>query len=321
MGKTSIEWATDVWNPVTGCTKVSQGCKNCYAKTLHDMRHKAYQEGKHVPLQYAKPFETVQLHPDRLELPLHWKKPRRIFVNSMSDLFHPDVPDDFISDVFRYMAAAEQHAFMVLTKRPERMAQYLNAWKESEGIVWDPDKDSGIVSEHWPLPNVWLGVSVENQDAADERIHYLLQTPARTRFVSAEPLLGPIELGTWALDQIVGIDWLIVGGESGPNARPMHPQWARRLRDQCQAAGVPFFFKQWGEWITEIYTDGDLPSSVPDDMDWDDFVKLKNYHVWKTTYDTIYHAWIAERVGKKSAGRLLDGREWNEYPEGLNDER
>lgn len=292
MGKTAIEWATDVWNPVTGCTKVSQGCKNCYAKALHDMRHTAYQAGKTLPAQYAVPFETVQLHYDRLSLPRHWKRPRRIFVNSMSDLFHEDVPDEFIWHVFKAMSQAPQHIFMVLTKRAGRMPDVVNKIRSML-----PDR----------LEHVWLGVSVEDQAAADERIPFLLQTRAAVRFLSCEPLLGPVNLRAfmrpspgWTRD----IDWVIVGGESGPGARPMHPDWARSLRDQCQAAGTALFFKQWGEWAPP-----EIDRYGPSEVAPMDGSCTARHHCF-----AFADGQRMERVGKHLAGRLLDGRTWDQIP-------
>jgi protein gp37 len=249
--KTKIEWADSVWNPTTGCTKVSQGCKNCYAKKVHDMRHKAYQEGKQLPPQYSVPFETVLLHENRLEQPFHWRKPQRVFVNSMSDLFHPDVPDDFIVKVFAVMFTALEHTFMILTKRPARMLEWINKYPASY-----MDREA---------KRVWLGVSVENQQAADERIPLLLQTPAAVRFVSCEPLLGAVDLTNyypWSHSkaeaeslqfiQSPNSFWVICGGESGPGARPMHPDWARALVRQCSIANVPIFVKQMGSaWAKE----------------------------------------------------------------------
>ena len=293
MTKTSIEWATDVWNPVTGCTKVSQGCKNCYAERIAE---RFWGERK---------FTDVQLHPDRLEDPMHWKKPRRVFVNSMSDLFHPDVSYDFIGDVIETISKCPQHTFMVLTKRPERM-QFIF----SKVMKYLAEK---------PLPNLWLGVSVEDQKTADERIPLLLQTPAAVRFVSCEPLLEPVDINisifgfhreygnpmppkfSWVRGN--GLDWVICGGESGSGARPMHPDWARSLRDQCQAASVPFFFKQWGEWAPPYmdrhgYEENEIDGSC---------THYPTYHIFDDRK-------IMERVGKNAAGRLLDGREWNEYP-------
>jgi protein gp37 len=209
----SIEWTDATWNPVTGCTKVSPGCKLCYAermaKRLQAMGQPRYRNGF-----------TTTLHGDLLEAPLGWAKPRRVFVNSMSDLFHEAVPEDFIARVFAVMERASQHVFQVLTKRADRL----------EALA------PGL---HWP-PNVWMGVSVESADYT-WRIAHLRRVPAAVRFLSVEPLLGPIPRLP-----LRGIDWVIVGGESGPGARPMDPQWARAIRDRCIAGGVPFFFKQWG---------------------------------------------------------------------------
>jgi len=208
-----IEWTNSTWNPVTGCTKVSAGCLHCYAermaRRLQAMGHPNYRNG----------FE-VTLHPHLLETPLSWKCPSTIFVNSMSDLFHEDIPIAFVEQVFSTMERAHWHTFQVLTKRSERLKEL------AEGLPWPP--------------NVWMGVSVENQDA-EARIDDLREVPARIRFLSLEPLLGPLP----ALN-LGGIHWVIVGGESGPGARPMNVSWAIDLRDQCKAAQVPFFFKQWG---------------------------------------------------------------------------
>lgn len=276
-----IEWTNATWNPVTGCTKVSPGCAHCYAegmaKRLQTMGVEKYRNG----------FQ-VTLHPEALEEPLRWRKPRMVFVCSMGDLFHEDVPDEFIGAVFDVMASADQHIFQVLTKRAERMADLLTR-------------------PNWtPSPNVWVGVTAENEEYFDQRVPHLMRiTQATVRFVSAEPLLGPIFLPLWvapntptcacprslylndgwpSMDSSAklgvdrcpecgnyymatsGIDWLIVGGESGPGARPMKPEWARSLRDRARRLGIPFFFKQWGG------------------------------------------------VNKHRAGRVLDGREWNEMP-------
>lgn len=280
MAKTKIEWADAVWNPVTGCTKVSQGCKNCYAERLAKRLagRCGYPEAPHQ-------FD-VTLHPDRLEEPLHWRKPRRVFVNSMSDLFHPDVPYAFIRSVFEVMRICSHHTFLVLTKRPERMAELM--LKE-------------YFSGYWPAKNIWLVASVEDQQTADERIPWLLKTPAAVRGLSCEPLLGPLNIQRHLLDGwpkfAPQLHWVICGGESGPNARPMHPDWARWLRDQCQVAGTPFFFKQWGEWLFENQLMGSGLTSIPV------VPKINTVGGW-----TYY--W----VGKKLAGRRLDGREWNEYP-------
>ncbi|HZY71373.1 MAG TPA: phage Gp37/Gp68 family protein [Thermoplasmata archaeon] len=214
MSSTStIEWTDATWNPVTGCTKISQGCKHCYAARFAE-------RFRGVP---GHPYEQgfdLKLWPDRLELPLGWSEPRRIFVNSMSDLYHPDVPLDYILRVFETMRRASWHTFQILTKRADRLAEV--------GRVLD-----------WP-PNVWQGVSVEDERVA-WRIDLLRKVPAAVRFLSLEPLIGPLD----DLD-LRGIHWVIVGGESGPGARPMDPRWARRIRAQCRRERVPFFFKQWG---------------------------------------------------------------------------
>lgn len=308
MGDNSkIEWTDATWNPVTGCTKVSPGCDHCYAERVTE--------------RFKGPgsFATVALHPDRLGLPLSWRKPRKVFVNSMSDLFHDDVPDEYITKVFAVMAACPEHTFQVLTKRHGRMRSLLSrgTWGTA-GFADDVEEAMAEFThaslDRWPLPNVWLGVSVENQHWANIRIPALLDTPASIRFLSCEPLLGPVELTakcnawgrTW-LDRIgaPGIDWVIVGGESGPGARLMQRDWVRSLRDECNAAGVAFHFKQWGEWApTGTLSVGHLddpkerhgesdPDGIYPDLD------------WKRLY---------RRVGKKAAGRELDGRTWDEYP-------
>lgn len=231
--RSPIEWTDSTWNPVTGCTKVSPGCKHCYAETFAErwrgVRGHPYEHG----------FD-LRMWPDRLALPLSWKKPRMIFVNSMSDLFHERVPPRFIRRVFRVMDDASWHTFQILTKRADRLAEL-----------------AGKLA--WPA-NVWMGVSVETTDYL-WRADRLREVPAAVRFLSIEPLLGPIR----NLD-LERIEWVIVGGESGPGARPLDPGWVRRIRDECRAAGVPFFFKQWGG------------------------------------------------VQKKRAGRMLDGRTWDEMP-------
>ncbi|SPD72230.1 Bacteriophage protein gp37 [uncultured Desulfobacterium sp.] len=234
MGENSkIEWTSATWNPVTGCTKISAGCLNCYAERMANRLRLMGQPN------YRAGFK-VKTHPNALLLPLKWKKPRMIFVNSMSDLFHEEVPASFITKVFQIMETQPQHIFQVLTKRSKRLYELRKALT-------------------WP-ENVWMGVTVENSEYR-HRIDELRATPAKTKFLSIEPLLGTIP----DLD-LTNIDWVIVGGESGPGARPMASEWARDIRDQCLAAGIPFFFKQWGG------------------------------------------------INKKKAGRLLDGRSWNEMP-------
>jgi protein gp37 len=217
--RSAIEWTDATWNPVTGCSHVSEGCRHCYAEALSLRRGWSAK-----PWTARNAAENVVLHPDRLPQPLRWRQPRRVFVNSMSDLFHERIPAPFLDQVFAVMAQAARHTFQVLTKRPERMSEYLT------------NRDYG----QQPLPNVWLGVSVEDQAAVAERIPLLLQTPAAVRFISAEPLLGPLTL------DLNGIDWVIVGGESGIGFRRMRPEWATDIRDQCTAADVAFLFKQWG---------------------------------------------------------------------------
>lgn len=253
--KTRIEWTDATWNPVTGCTKVSDGCRHCYA----EREWARIAAPRAVPNRYTgRKFTDVQEHGDILDQPLRWQKPRRIFVNSMSDLFHPAVSDRFIADVFGVMAACPQHTFQVLTKRPERMRKLLGAG--CMGRFESDAEEAAALYTHaqpdWPLPNVWLGVSVEDQTTADERIPLLLDMPAAVRWVSCEPLLESLDLRPyldWSFAHAdmsrPDLDWVVVGGESGPRARPMHPGWVRSLRDQCAAADVPFLFKQWGEWL------------------------------------------------------------------------
>lgn len=261
--KSAIEWTEATWNPVTGCDRVSEGCDHCYALTLaarlKAMGNPRYQRDGDP--RRSGPGFGVTLHEDQLQLPFRWRRPRSVFVNSMSDLFHDAVPDEFIAKVWDVMVRTPQHTYQVLTKRPGRMASLLGRrgleFCASEGSVPRPQ------------PNIWLGTSVENQKWADVRIPKLLQTPSAVRFLSCEPLLGPISLEAWLtpLDND-GIDWAIVGGESGPGARPMHPEWARSLRDQCVAAAVPFFFKQWG---------GRTPKSGGRELDgrkWDEMPNL-----------------------------------------------
>lgn len=216
----TIEWTDATWNPVTGCTKVSPGCKHCYALTLAE-------RFRGVP---GHPYEQgfdLRLWPQRVSLPLTWKQPRRIFVNSMSDLFHENIPEDFIDSVFATMRQASWHQFQVLTKRPDRMARYVAS-------------RANLTLTH---PNVWLGTSVEMQ-LYIRRAAAVAELTAAVRFLSCEPLLGPLDLRS--VLSPTSINWVIVGGESGHGARPMKPEWVRDIRDQCRSAGVAFFFKQWG---------------------------------------------------------------------------
>lgn len=244
-----IEWTDATWNPVTGCTQVSPGCDHCYALTLAE-------RFRGTPGHYFEHGFDVQLRPDKLDQPLRWKKPRKVFVNSMSDLFHQDVPDEYIAQVFAVMALAPQHTFQILTKRHARarsLMRSLNFKTEVNRQYWQYDPEDPDPEQGWPLPNVWLGVSVENQQWADIRIPALLDTPAAVRFLSCEPLLGPVDLRKATATKYESqrlddgqIGWVIVGGESGHGARQMRPGWARSLRDQCLTFDIPFHFKQWG---------------------------------------------------------------------------
>lgn len=226
---TGIEWTDATWNPVTGCTRVSAGCDNCYAATLAERLLKQIYLGR-APVADSDttrrdPF-AVRLWPERLEDPLAWSEPRQIFVNSMSDLFHADVPETYVRHIFEVMLLADWHTYQILTKRPSRAARFVRRHSE---LFQD-----GVVPDH-----IWMGTSVENQAAA-HRVSQLVAVPAWTRFLSCEPLIGPLELN------LEGIHWVIVGGESGIKRRPINAEWVRALRDQCRDAGVPFFFKQWG---------------------------------------------------------------------------
>jgi protein gp37 len=364
--KTSIQWTDSTWNPIVGCSIISPACTNCYAMAMAARIERMNPELAHYcGVRHevkGKPVWTgkVNLAPEnKLLKPLRWKKPQRVFVNSMSDLFHESVPDEWIDRVFAIMALAPQHMFQVLTKRPKRMREYFSGDHWSDGGVaqrvrdaaiafWDQEwiaKKHGSGVTQWPLPHVWLGVTAEDQLRADERIPDLLATSAAVRFVSYEPALGPIDWKRWlptrrparrpngepflashffktrcehcgwvgsselcgidsfgddsdvfcpacaksiCADDLPRLDWVICGGESGPNARPRNPAWARSLRDQCAAAGVAYFDKQHGEYVP--VTDG-----------------MKTDHVFPTGD-------VVRRVGKSRADRLLDGREHSEFP-------
>jgi protein gp37 len=300
--QSAIEWTDATWNPTVGCTKVSPGCDHCYAETFVNR----FAGTKGFPL----PFDQLLLRDESfLTLPLRWRKPRKIFVNSLSDLFHQDVPDEFIAQVFAVMALTRRHTFQLLTKRHARLRSLLNdddfhaqvaeaasdvmgsgvRGIEVNGVgdgwhVTGQDLEgANIWSPSWPLPNVWLGVSVENQQWADIRIPALLATPAAVRWISAEPLLGPIDITGWAPenDDARWLDWVVVGGESGPKARAMRPEWPDSLLDQCGVLSVPFLFKQWGNWA---------PTGKVSDRT------------------------VMANVGKKRAGRTLRGQTWDGYP-------
>lgn len=325
---THIEWADATWNPITGCTVLSSGCGRCYAMRLAGGRLRNHPSRAGLTtMTSAGPVWNgeVRFNADVLAQPLRWRAPRGIFVCAHGDLFHESIPDPWIDLVFAVMTLAPQHTFYVLTKRSARMRDYLSASGRREAITrtrscmctptpHDPPGHDGRPWT-WPLRNVWLGVSVEDQANAAARIPDLLATPAAVRWISAEPLLGPIDLTkivclqwyraervnalTGDLSGILGdpagrttkLDWVIAGGESGAGARPMHPDWPRALRDQCAAAGVPFFFKQWGAWVSVSEVEGDGP------------------------HHSFPNGATVRRVGKKLAGRRLDGIEHNDRPE------
>lgn len=302
MGDTKIEWAEKTWNPVTGCTKISPGCEHCYAERMS--KRLAGRCGYHEKLPFA-----VTLHPDKLDEPLRWREPSRIFVCSMGDLFHQDVPDRALHDVFHRISLSWKHRFLVLTKRPDRMKEFILDYFAFRS----PSGDEEGVN---PPANLWLGVTAENQEQADRRIPILLEIPAAKRFVSLEPMLGEVFLNRylkwpicktwnpseggndheygkhhWQKQCLVGAGWtgldqVICGGETGPGARPMHPEWARSLRDQCQAAGTAFFFKQWG-------SGAEMGSGLP------------GHPRKEAGYD----------FSNSKGGRILDGRTWDETPE------
>lgn len=312
---TNIEWCEETWNPVVGCSKVSEGCKNCYALRFAwrlaqnpEVDLERYQEtviNIGVDKKHPWPEWTgrIAYFPERLEQPLHWRKPRRVFIASMGDLFHPAVDPLFQDKIFRTMAMPEaaNHTFLFLTKRPD-----------------EAYKTYCLFESDWPS-QVWMGVTAENQEQADKRIPVLLQIPAAKRFVSIEPMLSEVDIwneligvygphcerdcDSWERDcpgyncedWLHGLDLVICGGETGPGARPMHPAWVRSLRDQCQAAWVPFFFKGWGDWVASTQTETNWPRP------------MKSH--------TFEDGEMVFRFGKKAAGRLLDGREWNGWPE------
>lgn len=356
MSSTKIEWTDATWNPVIGCTRVGPGCDHCYAIGVVHRGMSPQHVGLTVKHDGGRVDWTGEVRPagDRkLTEPLRWRKPRRIFVNSLSDLFHADLPDEEIAKVFAVMALTPQHTYQFLTKRPQRMATLLADPEFPHAVAGEVDRitvrqaitpqrtDHEALGFSWPLPNCWAGTSIEN-DTYAWRADHLRRTPAAVRFISAEPLLGPLP----SLD-LTGIDWLIVGGESGPGARPMHPDWVRDLRDRCHptpsescpndtaddrghcghwydcepchrcgddtvdpdcdcdrctAARPPaFFFKQWGEWAAVSRGMGIAPSNV-------------GREVLVGKPDACGCQEVMRRVGKKAAGRLLDGRTWDEYP-------
>jgi protein gp37 len=294
----NIEWTDATWNPLAGCTPVSEGCLNCYAAGMA-LRLEAMGQAKYAGT--AKRVSTgravftgvINMDDANLTLPFRWKRPRRIFVNSMSDLFHESVTDRQIDQIYTVMESAPWHTFQVLTKRAQRMAEYTNR------------RYSKFGPRH-----IWHGVSTEHQKAADERIPHLCEVPSPIRFLSMEPLLGPVNIDRAMYGDPVGrsgmnafgftdgcgyeamLQWVIAGGESGPKARPPNPDWFRSIRDQCVVAGVPFFFKQHGEWAE--------PETVSREQ-------------WTEHHDYVDGTYMM-RVGKKAAGRLLDGRTWDQVP-------
>ncbi|TJV23003.1 MAG: phage Gp37/Gp68 family protein [Mesorhizobium sp.] len=356
--KSAIEWTDATWTPIrarnrkTGkvgwhCEHATTGCVFCYSEGFN----KRLGTGLSFKPGHRQDIDLF-LDEDMLTAPLRWKKPRMIFVCSMTDLFADFVPDDWIDKMFAVMALSPQHTFQVLTKRAKRMRGYLafaqnrigemvfvNALRGAGSVdaeTWRHAKD-----RLWPMPNVWLGVSAERQQEADQRIPDLLATPAATRFVSAEPLLGPLDI-LWAmsrntldigagfltrgqfapgLETLRPLDWVIVGGESGHDARPMHPDWAREIRHDCAAANVPFFFKQWGAWADS----SDAPDLVTGSEDFifasDGTVLGAGGRVGGKMNGIVEHDWRERggawmtRINKKAAGRLLDGVEHNAMPE------
>ena len=401
--KSKIEWTDATWNPITGCTLVDEGCRNCYAAHLitnwpaignHPSRKGLARKNANGESKFTG---EVRFNAQWLDQPLRWKKPRKIFVCAHGDLFHESVPDEWIDQIFAVMALAPQHTFQVLTKRPERAREYLSAFKGYQhpgsrvlvGLHFAREEAAGppnasyytrggvapnerpkesplFHATHWPLPNLWLGTSISDQPSADLRIPELLATPAAVRFVSYEPALGPVDLacvapgqhlrGATSREHVVhalmggiwdkllrvadvsgpGLDWVICGGESGPNARPMHPDWARSLRDQCAADDVPFLFKQWGEWLPLNQTqDGEsdayyhpAPARDPEASrrcKYDNLCLSTNGSAkplgvaggYQTAAKGVFsHAgdMTIFCIGKARAGRLLDGVEHNGFP-------
>ena len=294
MGRISkIEWCDATWNPVMGCTPVSQGCTRCFARAM--IRRFAGCKG------WPNAPGRITLFPERLEQPLRWGGHKKIFVCDMGDLFHEDVPLDYIADVFNIMAQCQQHTFQILTKRPARaraVISDLHEWNYAD-TTWTGIFPSSMTDAPFPLPNVHLGVSVENQATVDERREYLRQTPAAVKFVSYEPALGPVDWAGWGF-----VNQIISGGESGPKARPSYPYWHRNTRDFCQANGIAYFFKGWGAWAP--YIESSFVGEITGHMVLSDGT-FGEFGDGKPGVGM-------SRVGKKRAGRLLDGKEWNEFP-------
>lgn len=362
--KSSIEWTDATWNPVRGCTRVSEGCRHCYAEKVaarFSGPGQAYEGlAKMLDGGEARWTGVLRLVEKALSQPLRWRAPRRIFVNSMSDLFHENLSDADIDKVFAVMALAHQHTMQVLTKRAKRARRYLSdpttprriaricidmmlAGQVKPDAEWpvvsigDIDMPDDVTMKAWPLANVWIGVSVEDQETADERVPHLLDTPAVVRFLSCEPLLGPLDLNRihetfddgrahswesclngrrfdpWSDGMRSGypkIDWVIVGGESGRGfVRALHPKWVRDIRDQCVTAGTAFFFKQWGEYRPCAPDEVTTPRSG-----WTPYLgKAGRLMAREELYEQNGAAHV-ERLGKALAGRMLDGQTWDQFP-------
>lgn len=306
---TKIEWTDATWNPITGCDIESPGCTHCYAMTLAGTRLRNHPSRAGLTKRAANGAYVwngeVRFNKEWIDQPVRWQRPRMVFVVAHGDLFHKAVPDEWIDDVFAIMALANWHTYQILTKRSARMAEYMaelyagrmyeiaEKWREAgfnaQSTIMKSFADG--------LPHCWLGVSAEDQKHFDKRVKHLMEIPASVRWVSAEPLLGPILAG----DALKSLSWIVCGGESGTRARPMHSDWVRSLRDECVTSVVPFLFKQWGTFIP-----ADQPESRNFVYDND-----RCEHVWDESSSTGYSI----RVGKKAAGRLLDGRTWDQFPQ------
>ena len=353
--KSKIEWTDATWNPIRGCSRVSEGCRHCYAERTAarfsgsgqpyqglaelisvvwpvemyvNMVHGELKGDPPIGKVVAEPRWTgdVRFIPEMLDQPLRWKRPRKIFVNSMSDLFHEKVDVRWVDQIVAAMLVTPQHTYQVLTKRPERMRNYLCNVGARQIEPHMQRLRAGIGRLDWPWRNIQWGVSVEDQKTADERIPLLLQTPTAVRWVSYEPALGPVDFTRsipcgYYCDESVGhvdhgpngnlgaIDWIVAGGESGPGARQAHPEWFRIARDQCKTAGVPFFFKQWGEWLhasqmNHAFSDPELDRLT-----------------FKTVCRDTGKGDLFFRVGKKRAGHLLDGKVHQQFPSTSHESR
>jgi len=302
---TKIEWATATWNPIIGCSRTSPGCDHCYAigvvhRGMSEQHRGLTVKAPGEPVDWTGEIRTV---PHLLDQPLRWTRPRRIFVNSLSDLFHENLPVDEIAKVFAVMQLASQHTFQVLTKRAQRMRRVLLNLEFPRMVDDHRERLRPECGDFtWPLPNVWLGVSIES-DRYAFRARHLVDAPAAVRWVSAEPLLGPVP----SLD-LNGIDWVVAGGESGAQARPMHPDWVIDLRDRCVTAGVAFFLKQWGEYGPSWTVPDPKPGATV-------FVDRDGNIHSADLADIAPSGWCGmNKAGKTRTGRELEGRTWDEYP-------